>query len=86
LLLKEGGIREVDSLAGVATKGERDCPSSGNPARNTVPVDFYDVKADLQALFTATGGSDSFVFEAPTTPLSCLASGTRSRVLRRVAR
>jgi phenylalanyl-tRNA synthetase beta chain len=47
-----------------------------------VPVDFYDVKADLQALFTATGGSDSFVFEAPATPLSCLHPGRAARILR----
>jgi phenylalanyl-tRNA synthetase beta chain len=79
--VEEGGIREVDSLAGVAT-GTRLPEQWGIPRETRVPVDFYDVKADLQALFTATGGSDSFVFEAPAAPLSCLHPGRAARVLR----
>jgi phenylalanyl-tRNA synthetase beta chain len=79
--VEESGIREVDSLAGVAT-GTRLPEQWGIPRETRVPVDFYDVKADLQALFTATGGSDSFVFEAPATPLPCLHPGRAARVLR----
>jgi phenylalanyl-tRNA synthetase beta chain len=79
--VEEGGIREVDSLAGVAT-GTRLPEQWGTPRETRVPVDFYDVKADLQALFTATGGSGSFVFETPATPLSCLHPGRAARVLR----
>jgi phenylalanyl-tRNA synthetase beta chain len=77
----EGGIREIDSLAGVAT-GTRLPEQWGIPRETRVPVDFYDVKADVQALFTATGGSDSFVFEAPASPPSCLHPGRAARILR----
>jgi phenylalanyl-tRNA synthetase beta chain len=76
-----GGIHEVDSLAGVAT-GTRLPEQWGIPRETRIPVDFYDVKGDLQALFTATGGSDSFVFEAPVAPLSCLHPGRSARILR----
>ena len=76
-----GGIREIDSLAGVAT-GTRLPEQWGIPREVRVPVDFYDVKADLQALFTATGCSDSFVFEAPGAPLPCLHPGRAARILR----
>jgi len=76
-----GGIREIDSLAGVAT-GTRLPEQWGIPREVRVPVDFYDVKADLQALFTATGCSDSFVFEAPGAPLACLHPGRSARILR----
>jgi phenylalanyl-tRNA synthetase beta chain len=84
--VEDGGIREVDSLAGVAT-GTRLPEQWGIPRETRVPVDFYDVKADLQALFTGAlytvpGGSDSFVFEAPATPLSCLHPGRAARILR----
>src|SRR5882757_1717607 len=79
--VEEGGIREVDSLAGVAT-GTRLPEQWGIPRETRVPVDFYDVKADVQALFTATGGSDSFVFEVPASPLSCLHPGRAARILR----
>jgi phenylalanyl-tRNA synthetase beta chain len=82
----EGGIHEVDALAGVAT-GTRLPEQWGIPRETRVPVDFYDVKADLQALFTGAlytvpGGSDSFVFEAPATPLFCLHPGRAARILR----
>jgi phenylalanyl-tRNA synthetase beta chain len=77
----DGNVREIDSLAGVAT-GTRLPEQWGIPRETRVPVDFYDVKADLQALFTATGGSDSFVFEAPATVLSCLHPGRAAHILR----
>ncbi len=76
-----GDVREVDSLAGVAT-GSRLPEQWGAPRESRVPVDFYDVKADLGALFTATGKSDSFVFEVPERALSCLHPGRAARILR----
>jgi phenylalanyl-tRNA synthetase beta chain len=82
----EGGIHEVDSLAGVAT-GARLPEQWGIPRETRVPLDFYDVKGDLQAVFTGVlhtvpGGSDSFVFETPATPLSCLHPGRSARIVR----
>jgi phenylalanyl-tRNA synthetase beta chain len=76
-----GGIREIDSLAGVAT-GTRLPEQWGIPRETRVPVDFYDVKADLQALFTATGAGDSFVFEASQSAPPCLHPGRAARILR----
>jgi phenylalanyl-tRNA synthetase beta chain len=73
--------REIDSLAGVAT-GTRLPEQWGIPREVRVPVDFYDVKADLQALFTATGQSDSFVFEAPAQAPACLHPGRCARIVR----
>lgn len=77
----DGATREIDSLAGVAT-GTRLPEQWGIPRETRVPVDFYDVKADVQALFTATGASGSFVFEAAATPLPCLHPGRAARILR----
>jgi phenylalanyl-tRNA synthetase beta chain len=77
----DGAIREIDTLAGVAT-GARLPEQWGVPPEARVPVDFYDVKGDLEALVTATGSSGSFVFEAPATPLACLHPGRAARILR----
>jgi phenylalanyl-tRNA synthetase beta chain len=73
--------REIDSLAGVAT-GTRLPEQWGISREARVPVDFYDVKSDLQALFTATGQSDSFVFETPAQPPACLHPGRSARIVR----
>jgi phenylalanyl-tRNA synthetase beta chain len=82
----DGTTREIDSLAGVAT-GARLPEQWGILREARVPVDFYDVKGDLEALFTGAlytvpGSSGSFVFEAPETPLSCLHPGRAARILR----
>ena len=77
----DGNIREINSLAGVVT-GPRLPEQWGIPGETREPVDFYDVKADVQALITATGSSDSFVFEAPPTALACLHPGRAARILR----
>jgi phenylalanyl-tRNA synthetase beta chain len=77
----DGSVREVDSLAGVAT-GTRLPEQWGIPDEMRVPVDFYDVKGDLEALIAGTGASGSFVFEASPTPLSCLHPGRAARILR----
>ena len=73
--------REVDCLAGIAL-GTRLPEQWGVTGKARVSVDFYDVKADIEALSIATGGSDSFVFEAPGNPLSCLHPGRAARILR----
>jgi phenylalanyl-tRNA synthetase beta chain len=77
----DGNIREIDSLAGVAC-GPRLPEQWGIPRETREPADFYDVKADVQALITATGSSDSFVFDAPPTALACLHPGRAARILR----
>jgi phenylalanyl-tRNA synthetase beta chain len=77
----DGATREIDTLAGVAM-GSRLPEQWGIPPEARVPVDFYDVKADVQALFAATGNSGSFVFEAPAAPLACLHPGRAARILR----
>ena len=77
----EGSIREIDSLAGIAT-GMRLPEQWGVAAEARVPVDFYDVKSDLQALFAATGATESFVFEAAADPPACLHPGRAARVRR----
>jgi phenylalanyl-tRNA synthetase beta chain len=77
----DGVSREIDTLAGVAT-GSRLPEQWGIAPETRVPVDFYDVKADVQALFAATGNSGSFVFEAPAAPLACLHPGRAARILR----
>jgi phenylalanyl-tRNA synthetase beta chain len=76
-----GQVTEIDSLAGVAT-GTRLPEQWGIPRETRGSVDFYDVKADLQALFTATGGGGDIVFEAPALALSCLHPGRTARILR----
>ena len=76
-----GEIREIDSLAGIAT-GPRLPEQWGIPGETRVPVDFYDVKADVEALLTGTAPSDSYEFEAPAAPLPCLHPGRAARILR----
>jgi phenylalanyl-tRNA synthetase beta chain len=77
----DGTVREVDSLGGVAT-GMRLPEQWGVGKETRVPIDFYDVKADVEALLAATGASDSFVFEAPDSPLACLHPGRTARIRR----
>ncbi|HVW67909.1 MAG TPA: phenylalanine--tRNA ligase subunit beta, partial [Steroidobacteraceae bacterium] len=73
------GTREIDTLAGVAF-GPRLPEQWGVPREARVPADFYDVKSDLEALFTATGAAGSFTLEPAS--LSCLHPGRAARVLR----
>jgi phenylalanyl-tRNA synthetase beta chain len=79
--VRDGTVREIDSLAGIAT-GMRLPEQWGVGGEARVPVDVYDVKADLEALLEATGTSDSFVFEAPETALPCLHPGRVARIRR----
>ena len=75
----DGAIREIDSLAGIAI-GHRLPEQWGLPREDRTPVDFFDVKADLEALFAATGGPEAFRLEAAT--LTCLHPGRSARVWR----
>jgi phenylalanyl-tRNA synthetase beta chain len=69
-------LREIDMLAGVAT-GAR-WPEQWGSARE--PLDFYDVKADVENLLALTGDAASIQFEAAALP--CLRPGRAARILR----
>jgi phenylalanyl-tRNA synthetase beta chain len=68
---------ETDLLAGIAAGARR--PEQWGA--KSQPVDFYDVKADLEALFARTGAADEFAFVADS--LSCLHPGRSARITRR---
>ncbi|MGD0494345.1 MAG: phenylalanine--tRNA ligase subunit beta [Steroidobacteraceae bacterium] len=69
-------LREIETLGGVAT-GARWQEQWGS-ARE--PLDFYDVKADLENLLALTGDAASIHFEAST--LQCLRPGRAARIVR----
>jgi phenylalanyl-tRNA synthetase beta chain len=76
----EGGATlEIDTLAALAA-GPRLPEQWGVPRAMRAPADFYDLKADLEALLAATGAEGSFTFEPAE--LSCLHPGRAARVLR----
>jgi phenylalanyl-tRNA synthetase beta chain len=68
---------EIDLLAGIAAGARR--PEQWGA--KTQPVDFYDVKADLEALFARTGAADEFEFRADALP--CLHPGRSAQITRR---
>jgi phenylalanyl-tRNA synthetase beta chain len=67
---------EVDLLAGIAM-GSRNPEQWGSSA---TPVDFFDVKQDLDAVFARTGAPDDFGYIADAQP--CLHPGRSARVTR----
>jgi phenylalanyl-tRNA synthetase beta chain len=69
-------LREIEMLGGVAT-GAR-WPEQWGSARE--PLDFYDIKADVENLLRLTGDASSIQFEASTP--SCLRPGRAARILR----
>jgi phenylalanyl-tRNA synthetase beta chain len=75
-IVTQGALREVPTLAGVAT-GAR-WPEQWGGARE--PVDFYDVKQDLMSVFALTGSLAAFRFEAGS--LGCLRPGRTARIFR----
>jgi phenylalanyl-tRNA synthetase beta chain len=77
-VVTDGKVNEVDSLAGIAA-GRR-LPEQWGSSESREAHDFFDSKADLQALLAGTGAADEFRFEAAT--LSCLHPGRSARVLR----
>jgi phenylalanyl-tRNA synthetase beta chain len=74
-----GGAREVATLAGLAS-GARLPEQWGVSKTERAPVDFYDVKNDLEALFAFTGTPAAFTFVPATHP--ALHPGRSARVLR----
>ncbi len=79
----EGGTREIDTIAGVAY-GPRLPEQWGVPKDARAAVDFFDVKADVEALLAGTGAPAEFTFEAPARAdsLSCLHPGRAARIRR----
>ena len=67
---------ETDLIGGIAM-GARRPEQWGAKA---TPVDFFDVKQDLEALFARTGASDEFGFIADA--LACLHPGRSARITR----
>ncbi len=74
--LASGG-GETDLIAGIAIGARRPEQWGAKPT----PVDFYDVKQDLEALFARTGAPDEFGYIADS--LSCLHPGRSARITRR---
>jgi phenylalanyl-tRNA synthetase beta chain len=71
-----GDLEEIETLAGIAT-GTR-WPEQWGSSRE--PLDFYDVKADVQGALALTGDLSSVRFEADT--LACLRPGRSARIYR----
>jgi len=71
-----GLLTEIPVLAGLAT-GPAHAEQWGAPATE---VDFFDVRADLEALFRATGAAASFTFAPDQHP--ALHPGQTARILR----
>ena len=74
-----GATLEIATLAGIAC-GPRLPEQWGMPRDMRVPVDFFDVKGDVEALLAATGAGTQFTFEPRA--LSCLHPGRAARLLR----
>ena len=67
---------ETDLIAGIAMGARR--PEQWGAA--ATPVDFFDVKQDLEALFARTGAPDEFGYISDTLP--CLHPGRSARITR----
>jgi phenylalanyl-tRNA synthetase beta chain len=74
--VEQGAVREVDKLAGIAV-GLR-VPEQWGAGRDG--ADFFDVKADVEALLSGAGKSIEFRFEPAE--LSCLHPGRTARIMR----
>jgi phenylalanyl-tRNA synthetase beta chain len=74
--VKGGNVTEIESIAAVAL-GPR-LPEQWGIKREL--TDFYDVKADVEALIAATGDAASFSYVAEE--LSCLHPGRSAKILR----
>ena len=72
---ESGGV-ETDLIAGIAL-GFR-LPEQWGV--KSTPIDFFDVKQDVEALFARTGASDEFAFV--TDALACLHPGRSARITR----
>jgi phenylalanyl-tRNA synthetase beta chain len=74
--VQSGELHELDTISGIAA-GAR-APEQWGSGRD--PVDFYDVKADVQGLLALTGEGDTVRFEAAD--LSCLRPGRAARIFK----
>jgi phenylalanyl-tRNA synthetase beta chain len=70
------GLREIQAVAGIAAGSAQ--PEQWGVA--ALPVDFFDVRADVEALLRATGASAEFRFVAGVHP--ALHPGQTARILR----
>jgi phenylalanyl-tRNA synthetase beta chain len=73
------GTIEIDTIAGVVA-GPRAPEQWGLPKEARAPADFFDVKADVEALIAGTGVSEEFSFQAAALP--CLHPGRAARIVR----
>jgi len=78
--VERGKLEEIDTLAGLAL-GPRLPEQWGSPEESRVPLDFFDVKADIEMLLAATGAREAFAFEAAE--LACLHPGRTARIVRK---
>lgn len=75
-VMESGELSEIPTLAGIAL-------GSALPeqwAEKSRPVDFFDVRADLEALIELTGAREEFAFRAESLP--CLHPGRTARITR----
>jgi len=74
--LRGGELAEIDTLSGVAI-GARLPEQWGSPVASS---DFFDIKADIDAVFALTGDADAVRFDAAVRP--CLHPGRCAQILR----
>ncbi len=74
--LRGGELAEIDTLSGVAI-GARLPEQWGSPVASS---DFFDIKADIDAVFALTGDADAVRFDAAVRP--CLHPGRCAHILR----
>jgi phenylalanyl-tRNA synthetase beta chain len=79
--VEHGQLTEIDTLAGLAL-GPRLPEQWGSATDGRVPIDFFDVKADIEALLAGTGDRNAFAFEVAE--LACLHPGRSARIVRSV--
>ena len=82
VFLGASGERELDMLAGVASGARWSEQWARKQAGADESVDFFDVRADLEALFALCGDSDSFRLEMDTNSPACLHPGRSARIVR----
>jgi phenylalanyl-tRNA synthetase beta chain len=75
-IVQNADFHEIESLAGIVS-GARSPEQWGEPH---APVDFYDVKADLESVLTLAGDAEALRFVADD--LACLRPGRSARLYR----
>ena len=79
-VVQAGQVSEVDSLAGIAA-GRR-LPEQWGSGESREPVDFFDVKADLQALLSAMGARGRIQLSRPGRFPACTRDAPRASCAR----